>query len=381
MQTNPEVLSDTATVNGKTQVQALDINGEPVHAQEYQELIDALNLDDVKALYYDMRLLRRFDQEATALQRHGELALWPPALGQEAAQVGLGRALRAQDFAFTSYREHGVALQKGVKPQELLKMFRGASHGGWDLYDHNMNTYEIMIGAQTLHAAGYAMGVLFDGNVGTGNNETDVAVAACFGDGATSEGDVSEAFVFARSFNAPVLFFCQNNQWAISVPKEVQTSVPIYRRGESFGIPGIQVDGNDVLATYAVARYALDSIRSGSGPMFIEAYTYRMGAHTTADDPTKYRSKEEEAHWQAKDPIERVKTYLRKHGVDDNYFNIVDEEMEQWGAEVRDACTNIPDPHYPAMFENIYAEPHALVDEEQQAFTAYEQSFEREGSA
>lgn len=359
-------------------VQALDPDGELVDAGAYQRLVDELDLDKLKSLYKDMLVLRRFDQEATALQRHGELALWPPSLGQEAAQIGLGKALRSQDFAFTSYREHGVALQRGVAADDLLKMFRGASHGGWNPYDHNMSTYEIMIGAQTLHATGYAMGVLFDGNVGTGDITTDVAVAACFGDGATSEGDVSEAFTFAKSFNAPVLFFCQNNQWAISVPKTVQTPTAIYRRGESFGIPGIRVDGNDVLAMYAVSRFVLDKIRAGAGPMLVEAYTYRMGAHTTADDPTKYRSEQEEAHWRAKDPLDRLEKYLRSRGVEDNYFATVADEMERWGASVRSACTSLPDPDYSAVFANVYAERHALVDEERDWYTDYEQSFDVE---
>lgn len=359
-------------------VQALDADGELVDAGAYQQLVDDLDLDDLKSLFNDMMVLRRFDQEATALQRHGELALWPPSLGQEASQIGLGRALRSQDFAFTSYREHGVALQRGVHVDDLLKMFRGASHGGWNPYDHNMSTYEIMIGAQTLHATGYAMGALFDGNVGTGDVTTDVAVAACFGDGATSEGDVSEAFTFAKSFNAPVLFFCQNNQWAISVPKTVQTPAPIYRRGESFGIPGIRVDGNDVLAMYAVSRFVLDNIRAGAGPMLIEAYTYRMGAHTTADDPTKYRSKQEEADWRARDPLDRLEKYLRSRGVEDSYFEAIADEMESWGASVRSACTSLPDPDYSAVFTNVYAEQHALVDEERDWYTNYEESFDAE---
>lgn len=385
MDTEPMPFDPAAGISVSTSsdgfVQALDPDGELVDAGAYQRLVDELGLDKLKSLYKDMMVLRCFDQEATALQRHGELALWPPSLGQEAAQIGLGKALRSQDFAFTSYREHGVALQRGVAADELLKMFRGASHGGWNPYDHNMSTYEIMIGAQTLHATGYAMGALFDGNVGTGDITTDVAVAACFGDGATSEGDVSEAFTFAKSFNAPVLFFCQNNQWAISVPKTVQTPTPIYLRGESFGIPGIRVDGNDVLAMYAVSRFVLDKIRAGEGPMLVEAYTYRMAAHTTADDPTKYRSEQEEAHWRAKDPLDRLEKYLRSRGVEDNYFATVADEMERWGSSVRSACTSLPDPDYSSVFSNVYAERHALVDEERDWYTAYEQSFEVEVNA
>jgi 2-oxoisovalerate dehydrogenase E1 component alpha subunit len=168
-------------------------------------------------------------------------------------------------------------------------MFRGVNHGGWDPNEKNFHLYTIIIGAQTLHATGYAMGVQRDGAVGTGDDERDTAVIAYFGDGATSQGDVSEALVFAGVNNSPVVFFCQNNQWAISEPNEKQTRAPLYHRARGFGFPGMRVDGNDVLAVYAVTKAALDAARTGQGPTFIEAYTYRMGAHTTSDDPTKYR--------------------------------------------------------------------------------------------
>ena len=158
------------------------------------------------------------------------------------------------------------------------------------------------------------MGVERDGLVGTGDPDRDTAVIGYFGDGATSQGDVNEAFVFASSYNAPIVFFCQNNQWAISEPIERQSRIPLYRRAAGFGFPGVRVDGNDVLAVHAVTTAALERARSGNGPTLIEAYTYRMGAHTTSDDPTKYRLADELEHWRLKDPIERVRAYLTRHG-------------------------------------------------------------------
>src|SRR3712207_5312396 len=172
---------------------------------------------------------------------------------------------------------------------------RGTTHGGWNPEDANFHLYTLVIGSQALHATGYAMGVKFDGAYGTGDPATDTAVMVYFGDGATSQGDVSEALVFAASYQTPQVFFLQNNHWAISVPVDRQSRTPLYQRPAGFGIPGIQIDGNDVLASYAVTAHSLDAARTGGGPRFIEALTYRIGAHTTSDDPTKYRDNEEMA--------------------------------------------------------------------------------------
>ncbi len=259
-------------------VQLLTPEGERVRHPDYDLDIDEPQL---RSLYRDLVLVRRVDTEATSLQRQGELGIWASLLGQEAAQVGSGRALRPDDYAFPTYREHGVAWCRGVDPLNLLGLFRGVNHGGWDPNEKNFHLYTIVIGAQTLHATGYAMGMARDG--------ADAACIAYFGDGATSQGDVNEAFTFASVFNAPVVFFCQNNQWAISEPLERQTRIPLYQRASGFGFPGVRVDGNDVLACLAVTRAALQRAREGSGPTLIEAYTYRMGAHTTSDDPTRYR--------------------------------------------------------------------------------------------
>ena len=276
-----------------------------------------------------MVLTRRIDTEATALQRHGELGIWAQLLGQEAAQIGAGRALRPQDFVFPTYREHGVAWCRGVDPLDLLGLFRGVDQGSWDPADNNFGLYTIVIGAQTLHATGYAMGMQRDGVVGTGDPDRDAAVIAHFGDGASSQGDVNESFIFAASYNAPVVFFCQNNQWAISEPIERQTRIPLYQRALGFGFPGVRVDGNDVLATYAVTQAALQRARDGQGPTFVEAYTYRMGAHTTTDDPTRYRLSDDLERWKLKDPIARVEAYLRRNGVaDDAFFADVQQEAD-----------------------------------------------------
>jgi 2-oxoisovalerate dehydrogenase E1 component alpha subunit len=351
-------------------VQLLTPEGERVEHPDY-----ALDVSDaeVRELYKDLMMVRRIDTEATALQRQGELGLWANLLGQEAAQVGAGRALTDQDFAFPTYREHGVAYCKGVDPVTLLGLFRGTSQGGWDPREHNFGLYTIVIGSQTLHATGYAMGIQRDGG--------DGAAMAFFGDGASSQGDVNEAFVWASVFNAPVVFFCQNNQWAISEPLERQTRIPLYQRARGFGFPGVRVDGNDVLAVLAVTRDALARAREGSGPMLIEAYTYRMGAHTTSDDPTRYRLAAELETWKLKDPIERVKAYLSRSGAGDaDFFASVDAATDELAAHLRAGCLALPDPDPVSMFDNVYAEGSALLDEEREQMAAYLSSFAAAGS-
>jgi 2-oxoisovalerate dehydrogenase E1 component alpha subunit len=350
-------------------VQLLTPEGERVEHPDYPLDITA---DEVKALYRDLVLVRRIDTEAIALQRQGELGIWASLLGQEAAQVGSGRALGPRDMAFPTYREHGVAWCRGVDPMKLFELFRGVSHGGWDPAEHNFHLYTIVIGAQALHATGYAMGIQRDGLVG----ENGEAAIVYFGDGAISQGDVNEAFVFASVFNAPVVFFCQNNQWAISEPLERQSRIPLYQRALGFGFPGIRVDGNDVFACLAVTRKAMQAAREGQGPTLIEAFTYRMGAHTTTDDPTRYRLAAELEAWKLKDPVERVKAYLVRTGSADNaFFEAIDAEAAEVGRGVRQACLAMPDPDPLSMFDNIYAEPNALSQAEREQFAAYLDSF------
>ena len=347
-------------------VQLLTPEGERVEHPDFSIEIGEAELRD---LYRDLVLVRRVDTEATALQRQGELGIWASLLGQEAAQVGSGRAMREDDYAFPTYREHGVAWCRGVDPLNLLGLFRGVNHGGWDPNEKNFHLYTIVIGAQTLHATGYAMGMQKDG--------TESAVVAYFGDGATSQGDVNEAFIFASVFNAPVVFFCQNNQWAISEPIEKQSRIPLYQRALGFGFPGIRVDGNDVLAVLAVTRAALQNAREGNGPTLVEAYTYRMGAHTTSDDPTRYRLSDELESWKLKDPVARMKAYLSRNGyADQAFFDALDKESDELAVHVRRGCLEMPDPEPLAIFDHVYAERHPLIEEERAQFAAYLDTFE-----
>jgi 2-oxoisovalerate dehydrogenase E1 component alpha subunit len=333
--------------------------------------------DEYRGLYRDMVVVRRLDAEAEALQRQGELGIWASLKGQEAAQVGSGRALRPQDMAFPTYREHGVLYCRGIDPIMPLGLFRGVDQGGWDPNEFKFQMYTIVIGAQTLHATGYAMGINKDGKVGGDDGE---AVIAYFGDGATSQGDVNESFVWSSVYNAPIVFFCQNNQYAISEPIERQTRVPLYQRANGFGFRGIRVDGNDVLASYAVTRAALDQARSGEGPTLIEAYTYRMGAHTTSDDPTRYRLANELEEWQAKDPITRLGTYLREQKlVDEDFFTTVDEEAKAAAQHLRERVLALPDPDPVSMFDHVYPHGSPEVDAHREKYAAYAASFE--GSA
>ncbi len=351
-------------------VQLLTPEGERVEHSDYT--VDVTE-DELRALYRDLVLVRRIDTEATALQRQGELGIWASLLGQEAAQVGSARAMRPEDYAFPTYREHGVAWCRGVDPLNLLGLFRGVNHGGWDPDEKNFHLYTIVIAAQTLHAVGYAMGMARDG--------ADAATIAYFGDGAISQGDANEAFVFASVYNAPVVFFCQNNQWAISQPLERQSTIPLYQRAAGFGFPGVRVDGNDVLAVLAVTRAALARAREGSGPTLIEAYTYRMGAHTTSDDPTRYRLADELEQWRLKDPVERVKAYLARNGMaDKEFFAEVERESEELAVHVRKGCLELPDPDPLSMFDHVYADPDPHLSEQREQYAAYLDSFSDEAA-
>ena len=351
-------------------IQLLTPEGERVENPDYPLEISA---EEIRSLYRDLVLVRRIDFEAIALQRQGELGIWASLLGQEAAQVGSGRALGPRDMAFPTYREHGVAWCRGLDPTKLLELFRGVSHGGWDPKAHNFHLYTIVIGSQTLHATGYAMGIQRDGAVG----EDGEAVIAYFGDGATSQGDVNEAFIWASVTNAPIVFFLQNNQWAISEPLERQSRQPLYMRAHGFGFPGVRVDGNDVLACLAVTRKAMQAAREGQGPTLIEAFTYRMGAHTTTDDPTRYRLAAELETWKLKDPIERVKAYLVRNDLaDEKFFTDLNAESDQLGVTIRKACREMPDPDALAIFENVYVEENALLEAERDQYATYLASFE-----
>jgi 2-oxoisovalerate dehydrogenase E1 component alpha subunit len=364
-------------------VQLLTSDGDRIHHPAYD--VDFTD-DEYRGLYHDLVVVRRLDTEATALQRQGELAIWASLLGQEAAQVGSGRALRTQDMAFPTYREHGVLYCRGIDPIMPLSLFRGVDQGAWDSVATKFNMYTIVIGAQALHATGYAMGIALDGRVGGAASSTegraphedqgDEAVIAYFGDGASSQGDVNEAFVWSSVFHAPIVFFCQNNQYAISEPIERQTRVPLYQRSSGFGFPGVRVDGNDVFACYAVTRAALDQARHGQGPTLIEAYTYRMGAHTSSDDPTRYRIASEVEAWQAKDPILRMRRFLAKQGLaDDGYFAEVDEQARTEALHLRERVLAMPDPEPLSLFDNVYANGSPEIDAERAQYEEFLASF------
>jgi 2-oxoisovalerate dehydrogenase E1 component alpha subunit len=335
-------------------------------------------LDEMRLLDFhrQMVVMRRYDVEAGNLQRQGQLALWIPSMGQEGAQVGSGYAARAQDHVFPSYREHVVGRIRGLDLTQIIRQLRANSNGGWDPAAHgNFHLYAIVLSSQTLHATGYAMGLRLDGAIGSGDPEKDQAVIVYYGDGASSEGDVHEAMVFAASYRTPQLFFLQNNQWAISVPVTRQSRTPLVDRAAGYGIPSLRIDGNDVLAAYAVTRTGLDAARSGEGPRFIEAMTYRMGAHTSSDDPTKYREGDEVADWGGRDPIDRYERFLRARGVEDAFFADVAQEAEDAAADLRVKIAEIPVPAPDSMFDHVYSEPHPVIDEQRAWLAAYEASF------
>jgi 2-oxoisovalerate dehydrogenase E1 component alpha subunit len=339
-------------------------DGERIADPELDRWVADVDAAALRGLYRDMVLLRRIDTEGVALQRQGQLALWPPCQGQEATQIGTARALRADDFAFPSYRETGVVYARGGKPSDFVLAWRGEEHSTYDPYELNTATQQIIIGAQALHAVGYAMGIQRDG--------TDQVSVAYFGDGASSQGDVNEAMVFASSFGAPVVFVCTNNQWAISEPVTVQAKFPIAGRAPGFGIPSMRIDGNDVLACLAAMRWAIDNARRGNGPAFIEAVTYRMGPHTTSDDPTRYRDKEEVEKWRRRDPISRVEALLRTQGeFDEAFVASVEADADALAASVREAAMAATTRAPITVLDDVYAEPHSGIDEQREWFGAY----------
>ncbi len=384
-----------ATSHGDDLVQLLSPEGDFTAHSDFPVEVTA---DLLRGLYRDMVMVRRFDREGNALQRQGQLSIWVPLLGQEAAQIGAGRAMRRNDMAFPSYREHGVAWCRGVDPTQLLGIFRGTDHCGWDPKATRFNSYTIVIGNQVLNATGYAMGQRFDGvigsvaavkegdaaldpSAGTGEDSNEATIAF-FGDGATSQGDVHEGMVFAAAFDAPVVFYCQNNQWAISEPVSRQSRVPLWERSTGYGFPGVRVDGNDVLACLAVTRWALEECRSGNGPVMIEAFTYRMDAHTTSDDPTRYRMAAEEEHWKLLDPIERVRAHLSRQGLADQaFFDEVNAEADALAARFRAHCISMRKPPPERIFAHVYSQPHGQLETQQREYLEYLAGFADDGSA
>ena len=375
-------------------IQLMDENGTVHEHPTYSRYIEDVNADTLREAYRLMYTTRRFDDEATALQRQGQLALWVPSRGQEAAQVGSALAYAPNDYIFPSYREHAVALARGVDFRDLITIFRGSTTHGWDMKAHNFHTYTKVLAAQTLHAVGYAMGLNFDADIEaeTGTRPTGQgqatdpaedkqkpAVAVYFGDGSSTEGDAHESMVFAASYNAPVLFFVQNNRWAISVPFEVQSRVPVSTRAAGYGFEGIRVDGNDVLAVLAATRYAMEKIRAGEGPVLIEAETYRLGPHTTADDPAKYRTDADLEGPLHRDPMIRLEKHLRDNGyADDAFFEEVVESAQQVANGVREAVLNSEVADFERFFDRVYAQEHQQVEDDREFYRTYIAGFEEE---
>ena len=375
-------------------IQLMDENGTVHEHPTYSRYIEDVNADTLREAYRLMYTTRRFDEEATALQRQGQLALWVPSRGQEAAQIGSALAYAPNDYIFPSYREHAVALARGVDFRDLITIFRGSTTHGWDMKAHNFHTYTKVLAAQTLHAVGYAMGLNFDADIEaeTGTRPTGQgqatdpaedtqkpAVAVYFGDGSSTEGDAHESMVFAASYNAPVLFFVQNNRWAISVPFEVQSRVPVSTRAAGYGFEGIRVDGNDVLAVLAATRYAMEKIRAGEGPVLIEAETYRLGPHTTADDPTKYRTDADLEGPLHRDPMIRLEKHLRDNGyADDAFFEEVAESAQQVANGVREAVLNSEVADFERFFDRVYAQEHQQVEDDREFYRNYVAGFEEE---
>lgn len=344
-------------------------------AEPFLGELEGLGIEHWQDAYRSMVEVRAFDHESTNLQRQGQLGLYAQCEGQEAAQIGSALALRPQDEVFPSYREHGVCHVRGVDLVGILRIFRGLAHSGWDPHEHRVRNYTLVLAAQTLHAAGYAMGQRFDGACGTGDAERDEATIVYFGDGSTSEGEANEALVFAASYQAPILFFLQNNHWAISVPVERQSRTPIADRARGFGMSSDRIDGNDVLASYAVSRRRLDEARAGRGPAYIEALTYRMGAHTTSDDPTRYRDDAELEHWKRRDPVRRLRTWLESEGVEASFFEGAHQAARDFAADARRRCLELAAPVVDDLFDHVYAEPHPVIEEQRAWLARYEASF------
>lgn len=344
-------------------------DGTRVPNPQLDRYVQDLDAAALRGLLRDMSVLRRIDTEGVALQRQGQLGLWAPCHGQEAAQIGTGRALAPADFVFPSYREHGIMYTRGAEPADYVRMWRGEDGAAYDPHRLNMAPLQIIIGAQTLHAVGYGMGIQYDG--------ADEVAVAYFGDGATSQGDVNEAMVFAASYQAPVVFVCQNNHWAISEPVALQSQYPIAGRAPGFGIPSMRVDGNDVVACVAAMRWALEHARSGKGPAYLEAVTYRMGPHTTADDPKRYRDDAELAKWRERDPIARLEGHLRAAGeLTQEHLDAIQAEADAMARDMRAAAIGMVTRPALAVFDGVYAEPHSGLERQRDEYAAYLASFE-----
>ncbi len=310
-----------------------------------------LSHDQLRALYRLMALSRRVDRQAINLTRQGALGVFASSHGQEAAQVGSVFALEPDDWLFPTYRETVGTFARGVDVVELLALFSGSWHCGFDPYLYRVAPLTTPLATQALHAVGLAMAARI--------KHDPIVALTFFGDGAASEGDAHEAMNMAAVSQAPVVFVVQNNGYAISVPFRLQTRTKsIALRAPGVGMPGIRVDGNDVISVYGAVKSAVDRARRGEGPTLVEAMTYRLEAHTTADDTTRYRSDDEGAEWRARDPVEGFLRILRDGGVvDDAFLAQVAAEGEETAARMRDALFGATAGDPREMFDHVYATP------------------------
>jgi pyruvate dehydrogenase E1 component alpha subunit len=336
-------------------VQILDADGELVG--DPPDLSDAELVD----LYRHMRLARHFDERAVNLQRQGRMGTYPPLAGQEAAQVGSAAALDDRDWIAPSYREHAAVHVHGLSLSDILLYWMGHGAGGWRT-DANVLPAAVPIATQIPHVTGLAMASKLRGD--------DAVACAYFGDGATSEGDFHEGLNMAGVFDVPAVFVCNNNGWAISVPRERQTASPtLAGKAAAYGIDGVQVDGMDPLATYAVTRAAVEKARDPGDrprPTLIEAVQYRFGAHTTADDPSVYRDEDEVAEWRERDPIPRLERYLRETGrLDDAAVDDIEASVREQVSAAIDRAEHTPRPDPTEMFADVYAEQPAELRAQQ----------------
>ena len=334
---------------------------EPRFQVEYLSILDSdgtldaalepdLSRDTLSRMYRAMLLGRRLDERMVRLQRQGRIGTFAPIKGQEAAQIGSVAALTPHDWMVPSFRETASMLWRGWPIEQMLQFFAGRLEGGQPAPSQRDLPITIPVATQLPHAVGLAYAAQY--------KDDDAVVMAYFGDGATSEGDFHEAANFAGVWHVPVVFVCQNNQWAISVPLKKQTnSRTIAQKALAYGFPGIQVDGNDLLAVYAATSEAITRARAGEGPTLIECVTYRLGVHTTADDPTKYRSDDEVKAWERKDPLTRLVAYLERKGVTTAG---VEDEVDAEIASAIERFESMPAPDPISVFDHVYAErpPH-----------------------